>query len=35
VTINNQKTPLDGVADIVLRKPIRKTMRKLLRQLPG
>jgi NAD-dependent deacetylase len=35
VIINNQETPLDDIADIVIRKPIGETMRKLLRQLPG
>jgi NAD-dependent deacetylase len=35
VIINNQETPLDDMADIVIRKPIGETMRKLLRQLPG
>jgi NAD-dependent deacetylase len=35
VIINNQETPLDNIADIVIRKPIGETMRKLLRQLPG
>jgi NAD-dependent deacetylase len=35
VIINNQETPLDDIADIVIREPIGETMRKLLRQLPG
>jgi NAD-dependent deacetylase len=35
VIINNQETPLDDIADIVIRKPIGETMRKLLSQLPG
>lgn len=35
VIINNQETPLDDIADIVIRKPIGETMRRLLRQLPG
>ena len=35
VIINNQETPLDAIADIVIREPIGETMRKLLRQLPG
>ena len=35
VIINNQETPLDDIADIVIRKPIGETMRKLLGQLPG
>jgi NAD-dependent deacetylase len=35
VIINNQATPLDDIADIVIRQPIGETMRKLLRQLPG
>jgi NAD-dependent deacetylase len=35
VIINNQETPLDGLADIVIREPIGETMRKLLAQLPG
>jgi NAD-dependent protein deacetylase/lipoamidase len=35
VIINNQETPLDDIADIVIRRPIGETMRKLLRQLPG
>jgi len=35
VIINNQETPLDDFADIVIRQPIGETMRKLLRQLPG
>ncbi len=35
VIINNQKTPLDDIADIVIREPIGKTMMALLRQLPG
>ena len=35
VIINNQETPLDDLADIVIREPIGKTMMALLRQLPG
>jgi NAD-dependent SIR2 family protein deacetylase len=35
VILNNQETPLDEVADIVIREPIGETMRMLLRQLPG
>ena len=35
VIINNQETPLDDIADIVIRKPIGETMRKVLGQLPG
>jgi NAD-dependent deacetylase len=35
VIINNQETPLDAIADIVIREPIGETMRKLLAQLPG
>jgi NAD-dependent deacetylase len=35
VIINNQETPLDFMADIVIRAPIGETMRKLLAQLPG
>jgi NAD-dependent deacetylase len=35
VIINNQETPLDDIADIVIRKPIGETMQKLLGQLPG
>lgn len=35
VIINNQETPLDDIADIVIREPIGETMRQLLRQLPG
>jgi NAD-dependent deacetylase len=35
VIINNQETPLDDIADIVIRQPIGETMRQLLRQLPG
>ncbi len=35
VIINNQETPLDDIADIVIREPIGKTMMALLRQLPG
>jgi NAD-dependent deacetylase len=35
VIINNQETPLDDIADIVIRKPIGEAMRKLLGQLPG
>jgi NAD-dependent deacetylase len=35
VIINNQETPLDDIADLVIREPIGKTMMALLRQLPG
>jgi NAD-dependent deacetylase len=35
VIVNNQETPLDDLADIVIREPIGKTMMALLRQLPG
>jgi NAD-dependent deacetylase len=35
VIINAQPTPLDDIADIVIREPIGETMRKLLQQLPG
>lgn len=35
VIINNQETPLDGLADIVIRTPIGQTMMGLLRHLPG
>jgi len=35
VIVNNQETPLDDIADIVIREPIGKTMMALLRQLPG
>ena len=35
VIVNNQETPLDFLADIVIREPIGETMRSLLRQLPG
>jgi NAD-dependent deacetylase len=35
VIINNQETPLDDIADIVIRKSIGETMQKLLGQLPG
>jgi NAD-dependent deacetylase len=35
VIINNQETPLDDIADIVIREPIGETMRQLLLQLPG
>lgn len=35
VIINNQETPLDDIADIVIREPIGRTMMALLRQLPG
>ena len=35
VIVNAQPTPLDDIADIVIREPIGETMRKLLRQLPG
>jgi NAD-dependent deacetylase len=35
VIVNNQETPLDDFADIVIREPIGETMQRLLRQLPG
>jgi NAD-dependent deacetylase len=35
VIVNAQPTPLDDIADIVIREPIGETMRKLLQQLPG
>jgi NAD-dependent deacetylase len=35
VIVNNQETPLDDLADLVIREPIGKTMMALLRQLPG
>jgi NAD-dependent deacetylase len=35
VIVNAQPTPLDAIADIVIREPIGETMRKVLRQLPG
>ena len=35
VIVNAQPTPLDDLADIVIREPIGKTMMALLRQLPG
>jgi NAD-dependent deacetylase len=35
VIVNNQETPLDGIADLVIREPIGKTMMALLQQLPG
>lgn len=35
VIINAQPTPLDDLADLVIREPIGETMRQLLRQLPG
>ena len=35
VIVNAQPTPLDDIADIVIREPIGKTMLKLLQQLPG
>lgn len=35
VIVNAQPTPLDDIADLVIREPIGETMRKLLRQLPG
>lgn len=35
VIVNNQETPLDDIADLVIREPIGKTMMALLRQLPG
>jgi NAD-dependent deacetylase len=35
VIINNQETPLDGIADLVIRKPIGETMNEVLRRLPG
>ena len=35
VIVNAQPTPLDDLADLVIREPIGKTMMALLRQLPG
>lgn len=35
VIVNSQATPLDDVADLVIRMPIGDTMRALLQQLPG
>ena len=35
VIVNAQPTPLDELADLVIREPIGKTMMALLRQLPG
>ena len=35
VILNNQETPLDDLADLVIRKSIGETMMALLRQLPG
>ena len=35
IIINNQETPIDDYADLVIREPIGKTMMSLLRQLPG
>ncbi len=35
VIVNAQPTPLDDIADLVIREPIGETMRKLLAQLPG
>jgi NAD-dependent deacetylase len=35
VIVNAQPTPLDAIADIVIRESIGETMRRLLRQLPG
>ena len=35
VIINNQETPLDELADIVIREQIGETMRQVLRRLPG
>jgi NAD-dependent deacetylase len=35
VILNNQETPLDDVADLVIRERIGETMMALLRQLPG
>ena len=35
VIVNAQPTPLDDIADLVIREPIGETMRKLLQQLPG
>ena len=35
VIINNQDTPLDDLADLVIRQPIGPTMMALLRHLPG
>ncbi len=35
VILNNQETPLDDIADLVIRKSIGETMMALLRHLPG
>ena len=35
VIVNAEPTPLDELADLVIRTPIGETMRQLLRQLPG
>jgi NAD-dependent deacetylase len=35
VILNNQETPLDDIADLVIRQPIGPTMLALLRHLPG
>ena len=35
VIVNAQPTPLDDLADLVIREPIGETMRRLLAQLPG
>ena len=35
VIVNAEPTPLDDLADLVIREPIGATMRKLLAQLPG
>ena len=35
VIVNGQPTPMDHLADIVIREPIGEAMRQLLRQLPG
>lgn len=35
VILNNQETPLDDLADLVIRQPVGETMMALLRHLPG
>jgi NAD-dependent deacetylase len=35
VIVNAQPTPLDDIADLVIREPIGETLRRVLRQLPG
>ena len=35
VILNAEPTPLDGIADLVIRAPIGKTMNEVLRRLPG